>query len=69
VSRFRGETYEPDEVWVIGDTHNDLACARAGGVRCLLVGTGRVAVADLPADAVFPDLSDVDGAFRILTGR
>ena len=38
VARFRGERYDPDEVWVVGDTANDLACARAGGVRCLLVG-------------------------------
>ena len=27
-------------VWVIGDTPLDAACARAGGVRCLLVSTG-----------------------------
>jgi phosphoglycolate phosphatase-like HAD superfamily hydrolase len=69
VSRFRGESYDTDEVWVIGDTHNDLACARAGGVRCLLVGTGVAAVADLPADAVLRDLADVEEAYRILTGR
>lgn len=67
--RFRGETYEPDEVWVIGDTPNDLACARAGGVRCLLVGTGgQEGLDDLGADAVLADLGDVDRAFSILTG-
>ena len=31
VARFRDERYDPDEVWVVGDTPNDLACARAGG--------------------------------------
>lgn len=67
--RFRGETYEPHEVWVIGDTPNDLACARAGGVRCLLVGTGgQEGLDDLGADAVLADLGDVDRAFSILTG-
>lgn len=67
--RFRGETYGPDEVWVIGDTPNDLACARAGGVRCLLVGTGgQEGLDDLGADAVLADLGDVDRAFSILTG-
>lgn len=68
VARLRGETYAGDEVWVIGDTANDLACARAGGVRCLLVGTGGADLDGLAADAVLDDLGDVDVAFRILTG-
>ncbi len=68
VERFRGETYASDEMWVVGDTPNDLACARAGGVRCLLVG--RVDdVGGLGADATLPDLRDVDRAFHVLTGR
>lgn len=62
---FRGTAYAADDVWVIGDTANDLACARAGGVRCLLVGDGT----GLDADAAMPDLADVDGAYRILTDR
>ncbi|MCB1018068.1 MAG: haloacid dehalogenase-like hydrolase, partial [Acidimicrobiales bacterium] len=63
VARFRGETYAPDEVWVIGDTPNDLACARAGGVRCLLVGTGHPEdLAALGPDAYLDDLGDVDRA-------
>ena len=67
--RFRGEAYAPDEVWVIGDTPNDLACARAGGVRCLLVGTGgQEGLEALGADAVLADLGDVDRAFAVLTG-
>ncbi|MEJ7584862.1 MAG: HAD family hydrolase [Acidimicrobiales bacterium] len=66
VARFRGETYEADEVWVVGDTANDLACARAGGVRCLLVGAD---VADTEADAHLPDLSDVERAYAILLGH
>jgi phosphoglycolate phosphatase len=36
VERLRGESYLPEEVWAIGDTPGDLACARAAGVRCLL---------------------------------
>ena len=31
----RGECYRPQQVWVVGDTEHDLACARAAGVRCL----------------------------------
>ncbi len=69
VSRFRGETYDPgSEVWVVGDTTNDLACARAGGVRCLLVGDANGDDEALAgADAVVPDFTDVDGAYAILT--
>jgi phosphoglycolate phosphatase len=67
--RLRGENYGPDEVWVIGDTANDLACARAGGVRCLLVGTGthgHESVTGLGADAVLEDLSDIDAVLAVL---
>lgn len=60
---------EPDEVWVLGDTPNDLACARAGGARCLLVATGRIpyeTLAALPADAVLHDLTDLEGVAAML---
>lgn len=68
VERLRGERYDRDDVWVIGDTPNDLACARAGGVRCLLVGTGSglPVVADIGADAVVGDLSDVERVLDVL---
>jgi phosphoglycolate phosphatase len=63
------EPYRPDEVWVIGDTVRDLRCARAGGARCLLVGTGRDgfdAVSDLGADAVVEDLADTRLVLELL---
>lgn len=49
------------DVWVIGDTPRDLASARAGGARCLLVATGRIPLSQLEglgADCVLADLSD-----------
>ena len=52
---------EPDQVWIVGDTPRDLACARAVGVRCALVATGRNTVEQLTglgADIVLPDLAD-----------
>jgi len=66
----RGERYRPSEVWVIGDTPADYACAQAAGVRCLLVGTGQVPMQDLVslgADAVLPDLTRTDDVVQILT--
>jgi phosphoglycolate phosphatase len=67
----RGAHVDPTDVWVVGDTVRDLACARAGGARCLLVATGLIPLEELTglgADAVLPDLSDVDAVERILTG-
>ncbi len=52
---------DPGQVWIVGDTPRDLACARATGVRCALVATGRRTaeeLAGLGADIVLPDLAD-----------
>jgi phosphoglycolate phosphatase len=71
VERRRGERYLPEEVWVIGDTPGDLACARAAGVRCLLVGTGQIPIAELrslDADVVLADLTNTDQVIQVLTG-
>lgn len=70
-AELHGVTVPTDRVWVVGDTPADLACARVGGVRCLLVGTGRIAVDELAAagpDAVLGDLSDLDRVRSILLG-
>jgi len=72
VARLRGEQYVPEEVWVIGDTPADLACARAAGVHCLLVATGQFPISELrafDADAVLDDLTDTDRVVGIITGR
>lgn len=68
--RLRGLDLDPADVWVVGDTPRDLACARAAGVRCALVGTGHVVLEELratDADAVFEDLADVDDVVKLLT--
>lgn len=69
VRRLRGRHLEPSDVWVVGDTPRDLACARAGGARCLLVATGRIAFEELEglgADELLPDLTDTDSVVRLL---
>jgi phosphoglycolate phosphatase len=63
IDRLSAAGWQPDlgEVWIVGDTPRDLACARAVGVRCALVATGRATVGELAglgADIVLPDLSD-----------
>jgi phosphoglycolate phosphatase len=63
LDRLAAAGWQPDlgGVWVVGDTPRDLACARAVGVRCALVATGRRSIEELSglgADIVLPDLSD-----------
>jgi phosphoglycolate phosphatase-like HAD superfamily hydrolase len=56
-----GAEFRPADVWVVGDTPRDLACARANGVRCALVATGTYRMDELDnigADLVLNDLSD-----------
>jgi phosphoglycolate phosphatase-like HAD superfamily hydrolase len=57
---------------VIGDTPNDIACARHFGARAVGVGTGRLyTAADLipcEPDALLPDLSDAESLMRTLEG-
>lgn len=59
-----------NEVWVIGDTPHDVACARAIGARVLAVATGTYSVAQLSAaeaDHVTTDLGDLERILSIWT--
>lgn len=56
-------------VWVIGDTPLDAACARAGGVRCLLTAGGfadRASLAAAGADHLVDDLTDTAAVLTLL---
>ncbi|HEY8203865.1 MAG TPA: HAD family hydrolase [Pyrinomonadaceae bacterium] len=61
---------KPEQFIVIGDTPNDVACARHFGARVLAVATGRIhSVDELRAcdpDALLPDLLDVEVFVRTL---
>lgn len=65
----RGVRLAPSDVWVVGDTPRDLACARAVGARCLLVATGRYAYAELAglgAEMTLEDLTDSTAVVDLL---
>ena len=55
---------QPSQFIVIGDTPNDIACARHFGARAVAVATGRMNPAAslmvCEPDALLPDLSDVE---------
>ena len=68
--RLRGLEVAPEGTWVVGDTARDLECARAAGVRCLLVATGNSTLSELARlkpDAVMSDLADTDAVVDVLT--
>jgi phosphoglycolate phosphatase len=55
-----GASWPRERTVVIGDTPNDIACARADGVRCLAVATGPFAADALRgADAVVADAGEL----------
>jgi phosphoglycolate phosphatase len=64
INKELGEELAPQQFIVIGDTPNDVACARHFGARVLGIGTGRIhSIEELRAckpDAFLPDLLDVD---------
>lgn len=59
-----GRSFRAEEVWVIGDTPKDIACARALGAKCLAVATGSFTAEQLDsfgADLVVSSLEDAVG--------
>jgi phosphoglycolate phosphatase-like HAD superfamily hydrolase len=64
INRHLGLALAADQFIVLGDTPNDIACARHFGARVVAVATGRVHSAEelraCQPDALLPDLLDVE---------
>jgi len=64
INEHLGADLQPEQFIVIGDTPNDVACARHFGARVLAVATGRIHSAEELAacepDALLPDLLDAE---------
>jgi phosphoglycolate phosphatase-like HAD superfamily hydrolase len=61
VHRHLNGKFDPDKIWVIGDTPLDIRCARVIGARVAAVGTGWHSLDELAAeqpDVLLADLSD-----------
>jgi phosphoglycolate phosphatase len=71
LSRHLGIDLSPEQLIVIGDTPNDIACAQHFGARAVAVATGRsYSTADLLShspDALLPDLEDTALLLRTLS--
>jgi phosphoglycolate phosphatase-like HAD superfamily hydrolase len=67
--KVHGIQFEPSDIFIIGDTPYDIACAKAIHAHGVGVATGRYSRQDLQdagADFLFDDLSDVDNVIRAL---
>lgn len=67
----RGVAFQPREIVLVGDTPLDVAAAIEGGARAVGVATGPFEEDELRhagADAVLPDLSDLDAVLRAVLG-
>ena len=56
-----GSRFQPERLWVVGDTVHDIRCGRAIGARVLAVATGGDSLETLRAqapDLLLPDLTD-----------
>jgi phosphoglycolate phosphatase-like HAD superfamily hydrolase len=61
----RGWRFRPEEALIVGDSRLDVSCARAHGIPCLAVSTGRTpaeALRAAGADWVVPDLPAAAGS-------
>ena len=64
-----GRAIPSDACVIVGDTPKDLEAARANGMKCVLVGTGRHPIEELrhhAPDAAIPDLTDTGAVIDVL---
>jgi phosphoglycolate phosphatase-like HAD superfamily hydrolase len=64
--------FPPENIYIIGDTPNDVACAKAIRARCIAVATGAYSVEHLKSlnpDFVLPDLSNPDAFFACIDAK
>jgi len=70
INQHLGANLSPHQFIVLGDTPNDIACARHFGARVVAIATGRIhSAAELrehQPDALLPDLMDVELVVRTL---
>lgn len=67
-----GISFEPEDVFVLGDTPRDIDCARAAGFVAVAIATGSCGKDELAAhgpDFLFEDLSDTLGVLATLLGK
>ena len=65
------EAFEPERLWVVGDTVCDIACARSIASKVVAVETGgsNEKLSDAQPDVLFPSLVDTAAFLEAVVGR
>jgi phosphoglycolate phosphatase-like HAD superfamily hydrolase len=70
-NEFYDFNFKPEQFIVIGDTPNDIACARALGAKAVAVATGKnhpkEELAEYKPDFIFEDLKDTTEVLKVLS--
>lgn len=67
--KFYGHFYDKKDIWIIGDSINDIRCAHSNHLKCLAVASGHTPKTDLAAycpTALVDNLKDTDAILNIL---
>jgi phosphoglycolate phosphatase-like HAD superfamily hydrolase len=67
--KYYGHFFEKKDIWIIGDSINDIRCAHSNHLKCLAVASGHTPKEDLAAfrpNALVDDLKDFDAFIHIL---
>ena len=68
--KYYGHFFEKKEIWIIGDSINDIRCAHSNHLKCLAVASGHTPKSELAVyhpSGLIDDLSDTSGILQILT--
>ena len=63
--------FAPEDVVIVGDSVNDVRCAKGFGARSIAVATGKTPWDDIRAcdpDFLFPSLADTESVLQAITG-
>lgn len=63
-----GRRFTAEETWVVGDSRQDVDCARAHGLRSLAVATGWTSAADLEKAGAEFVVADLAAALEVIGG-
>ncbi len=66
------QAFEPEHLWVVGDTVNDIACARSIASKVVAVETGgglNEKLSDAQPDVLFPTLADTAAFLEAVVGK
>lgn len=68
--KYYNHFFDRENIWIVGDSANDVKCARANHLKSLAVGSGVIPTEELAESkptVLLPDLSDMDAVLDIFS--